>query len=572
MTDKQLHDEIERLLSIAEKDHLKQVNAIRLIIKDGVEVNQQQSPSTPDNHHTTHNTTSKKQPDKTLDQLLSELKSDNKDNLDVLKLLDDKTLTTQLDQIDQCYHAKSTLIETDKPISAWDQNDCIRRAKELKMQPGRANDSAFLTEIIAVLVRAVELSCGFKPRLTQLMSLLLLLEGKGRGRLAKIVTGEGKSTPIVAMLAAVKALQGEKVDIVSSSPVLALRDSKENAAFFKLVDLSVSCNWDPDKADNLCQGYKECYSAEIVYGDANQFRFDLLDHEYKHQNTRGDRPYQAVIADEADSLFIDESMNLASLGSYKPMMSELNILFASAWLHLKQAKDLLEAKKIELPIDEKTGKPVDKKDFLVAVVKARLLLILNSDELPSHVIPNHLKEFAIQQAPHWARSAVRASEEMILNKDYVITTVSNKRIIAPVDYNNTGVTHNNSEWEDEQQFLQLKHKLPLSAQNLTASFISNIAYFKRYQKLIGVTGTPGSADDQALLKQAYDIDIASIPTHKVKDFTELPGYPAETEETWLEAIVVSVKKQVAANNAVLLICESINAAHQNRRCIKGSWR
>ena len=280
----------------------------------------------------------------------------------------------------------------------------------------------------------------------------------------------------------------------------------------------------------MCHGYKKCYSTDIVYGDANQFRFDLLDHEYKQQNTRGDRPYQSVIVDEADSLFIDESMNTASLGSYKPLMSELEILFESTWIHLHQAKNSLEDKKIQLPIDEETGKEVKKNTYLINILKVRLLEIINSSEIPDYIIPKHLREFAIEQAPHWARSAVQASEQLVLNRDYVLAQESGKTIIAPVDHLNTGVTHNNSEWENGiHQFLQLKHGVRLSAENLTASFISNMAYFKRYQRLIGVTGTPGSDTDQQLLQEVYNIDIAHIPPHNVKDLVELPGVLAHTE-------------------------------------------
>ena len=44
-----------------------------------------------------------------------------------------------------------------------------------------------------------------------------------KGRIGQIRTGEGKST-IVVMLAAYLALQGDFVDVITSSPYLALRD------------------------------------------------------------------------------------------------------------------------------------------------------------------------------------------------------------------------------------------------------------------------------------------------------------------------------------------------------------
>ena len=45
--------------------------------------------------------------------------------------------------------------------------------------------------------------------------------------IGQISTGEGKSF-IIAMLAIIKSLQGYTVDIITSSKILAIRDSKEN--------------------------------------------------------------------------------------------------------------------------------------------------------------------------------------------------------------------------------------------------------------------------------------------------------------------------------------------------------
>jgi preprotein translocase subunit SecA len=57
------------------------------------------------------------------------------------------------------------------------------------------------------------------------MAILLFLSGEKKGKLGNISTGEGK-TLIVSMLAVIMCLCGKKVDIVTSSKVLAIRDSK----------------------------------------------------------------------------------------------------------------------------------------------------------------------------------------------------------------------------------------------------------------------------------------------------------------------------------------------------------
>ena len=290
-----------------------------------------------------------------------------------------------------------------------------------------------LAEIIAVVSRGNQLSSTHQPRDTQLISLLVMLDAKDKGRLAQIATGEGKST-IVAMLAAIKALQGQTVDVVSSSPILAYRDAEEKADFFSLFDLTVGSNWDPLTDDAMTPGYKACYGKNIVYGDANHFEFDLLRHEYKKEDTRGTREFETVIVDEVDSMLIDESSKLASLGSFKPMMSELENLFQSVWIELRRRKHWMTKPDFQFPINQETGEPYTQTEYLTTVLELLILELLEPEDpitkIPKPKVPNHLKDFARSQAPYWAKSAVMASEKYELDGEYVMGKEGG---IAPVD-------------------------------------------------------------------------------------------------------------------------------------------
>src|SRR3990167_2178098 len=239
------------------------------------------------------------------------------------------------DAIRHAENHSSQLLASQKIIQNYDISDCMLWARAVKSHKDKANDPNFLPEMIAVISHAVFLTTQHKPRITQILSLLTLLEPQTHGRLAELATGEGKSL-IVAMLAIIHVLQGKKVDIVTSSSVLACRETIAQKSLFDCFDMSVSHNCSQHTGNSYQDGPKSCYLDDIVYGDVGNFQFDLLRHEYKGYETRAERQYDVVIVDEVDSMLIDESMKIAALGSYKPAMEHLEPLLVAIWVELNR--------------------------------------------------------------------------------------------------------------------------------------------------------------------------------------------------------------------------------------------
>ena len=408
---------------------------------------------------------------------------------------------------------------------------------------------------------------------------MLLLNSKDHGRLLQISTGEGKSQ-IVAMFSIIKALQEQKIDIITSSSILAERDSKEKQELYNLFDISVSHNSYNHEAD----GMKPCYKSQIVYGSIGNFQFDYLKHEYLEKKTLGTRKGAIAVVDEVDSMLIDEASSMARLSSRMPEMEFFEIIYMMAWQHL----DLIEQGFFEYE-DKQYYKPggfkVENLSPGSLEFQAQEELILNTllienryeytqnllktcieeslqNESESNLkIPRHLKQIALKQAEHWATSACQARYAFEENKHYVkiYNEQAKTEIIAPVSYSSTGVIHTNTSWSNGlHQFLQLKHKLKLTPENFITCFISNIRYFKFYgSNIYGMTGTLGEKDAQDLLAETYSIDFGFIPTYKAKQFQELPAIVSSDEKRWLNDLLNTVITSAKTGRAILVISKTI---------------
>jgi preprotein translocase subunit SecA len=87
----------------------------------------------------------------------------------------------------------------------------------------------------------------------------------------------------VACLAAILTVSGLKVDIVTTSPILATRDVIEQKEFFGLMGIEVADNFEHNH-----DGPKMCYDGKrkVVYGTPHSFQVDVLLDEYKLRGTR----------------------------------------------------------------------------------------------------------------------------------------------------------------------------------------------------------------------------------------------------------------------------------------------
>ncbi|BFD46152.1 MAG: hypothetical protein DMENIID0002_07980 [Rickettsia endosymbiont of Sergentomyia squamirostris] len=481
---------------------------------------------------------------KSLEKLLSEMifTTDTKDIEDNSRSNNDQSRISEL----QIKHQK--IVEYYKE---WGNKGAKEIRDWAEDKKNNLNDED-ICEAIAVMDRANELvTGGYRLRDTQILAVLSFLSTEeNKGKLCQIQTGEGKTT-IVSLLAVIKRLQGEKVDIITSNNVLAAEGVAAREDFYSLFGFSVATN-NPDNnhgnnedTDNGSskkdqEGSRVCYRADIVYGSISNFQFDYLKDSFLGYGTLVGREFGTVVLDEVDSMLVDNGRHIAKLANPFPGMESLRCVYIKIWQELHKAEQELAS----VPITNK-----------IEIIKARIKAANPTD---TDLIPQYLKAYAEKQLDKWIDNALYAKYACHENQQYIIKSKNGEGIITPVDYMNTGVNLNNTVWPyGLHQFLQLKHNLHLTTETLTNSHVSNMHYIKKYgSKIFGMTGTLGSNAEESLLSEIYNVDHTEIPTYKEKKFTELTGIIIK-DSNWLDSIILGILEQINLSRAVLVICETI---------------
>src|SRR5690349_23674828 len=117
-----------------------------------------------------------------------------------------------------------------------------------------------------------------------------------RGKIAEMKTGEGK-TLVATLPAALNALAGRGVHIVTVNDYLARRDAEWMAPLYRALGLSVGVivhDLDDDQR-------RAAYGADITYGTNNEFGFDYLRDNMKYDLAQCvQRGHHFAIVDEVD--------------------------------------------------------------------------------------------------------------------------------------------------------------------------------------------------------------------------------------------------------------------------------
>jgi preprotein translocase subunit SecA len=445
-----------------------------------------------------------------------------------------------------------------------------------KIVEKKLDKDSFYKKIIPIIILSNKYIFKYEPRKIQIIALLLFLyKDKSKGLIEQIPTGEGK-TSISSFLAVIKALEGKKVDIITSSLVLAERDAKLLRNFYDLFGLSVDFCRDIDPNSKTDNKYLEnkCYIADILYGDTLSFEGDILRTNFMEIEGRGKRrPYDCLIIDEIDNICIDNIKNVTELLDDFHGYKFLEYIYYFIFFKLKE-------------LDKELRKNMDEKNFKNSIILNKEEIVekleaefkeeiidfkkLKEREKDKIILPEHLNNFVKTRMRKWCESAFDAMYIYEKDKQYIISKYDKYGFdtIKPVDYFNTGVIEENSVWTGLHQFLEIKEGLRLTEENLNSCYMSNLTFFKKYiteeeNNIYGLTGTLGGKRSQEALKILYNLELLFIPSFKeskLKTYKEIIiNNKKEYENTLFETLkFLTINKK----RSVLVIFKYINEVNE----------
>ncbi len=193
--------------------------------------------------------------------------------------------------------ARMTALESG--LQAASDGDLRERAAVLRERARHQGAGAVLVEAFALAREVSQRRIGLRPYDVQLMAGLALHEGK----IAEMATGEGKTLAAVPP-AILDALGGEGVLILTFNDYLARRDAAWMGPIYEFFGLTVGAIQEGMSPDER----RAAYRADVTYATAREAGFDFLrDQQRTDPGAQVQRPFHAVLVDEADSILVDEA-------------------------------------------------------------------------------------------------------------------------------------------------------------------------------------------------------------------------------------------------------------------------
>lgn len=378
-----------------------------------------------------------------------------------------------------------------------------------------------------------------------------------RGSIVEMQTGEGKTlTATLPMYLA--ALRGKGAHLATANDYLARRDADWMRPVYAALGLSVGVIDAPMPR----QQRRQAYLCDVTYGTAKEFGFDFLrDRLLSGNDEQGEsvgglfvktssssggpvqREHHFMLVDEADSLLIDEAKTPLIVSSLPGDSAE-----TAAELYRWAAT-------VPAQLDEQIHYQYDpqrRAATLTALGRRRVR------ELPH---PPALAEVGMLELYEHVERAVGVQRDMLRDRHYV---VRDGEVVIVDEF--TGRLAEGRRWRAGiHQAIEAKEGLEVSVETGDAARITAQDFFRRYERLAGMTGTIAGSGRE--LRKIYGADCFSVPTNRPARRTHLPDLVFGDAETKWEAIVEEVLSVHVTGRPVLIGTRSIDKSEHFSRLL-----
>lgn len=433
-------------------------------------------------------------------------------------------------------------------LAALDDAGLLAAARAAATAARRADPAALepLARAFALVREAAGRRLGLRHRPVQLLG----GHAMARGWLAEMATGEGK-TLTATLPAAAMALSGRPVHVVTVNDYLAGRDAALMGPVYAALGLSVGVAVEGMDID----ARRAAYAADITYCSNKTLAFDFLRDRLTLgrdgagrlsrrlgalHGRAGEGPPTLLrglafaLVDEADSVLIDEARTPLILSGEGPA------LFDAALLGAAQAL---------------AGALERGRDWRIEATERRILLTREgrqSLEAAATLGDPRLRNRTLRE-----ELAVKALSAQHLFERDVHYLVRDGRVVIVDEY--TGRTMPDRFWtEGLHQLVELKEGLEPSRGRVTLARTTYQRFFRRYDRLAGMTGT--AREVAAEIWRVYRLPIAPIPTHRPVRRVVQPARVFGTEAAKWAAVAAEAARLSASGVPVLIGARSVAAS------------
>lgn len=380
-----------------------------------------------------------------------------------------------------------------------------------------------LPEAFGAVREAASRTVGLRHFDVQIMGGAALHEGM----IAEMKTGEGK-TLVATAPAYLNALTGNSVHIVTVNDYLAEYQSELMGRIFRFLGMNtgvISSGLPPSQR-------KAQYDADITYGTNNEFGFDYLrDNMVMSKDDMVQRGHGFAIVDEIDSILIDEARTpLIISGPAQGDVSGWYSQFANLAPRLKRDTDY----------------EIDEKKRTVSVLEHGI------DKVEDWLGIENLYESANTPLIGHLNNAIRAKELFVRGKEYEIIDGE----VRIVDEHTGRMLPGRRLSDGLHQAIEAKEKVKIKAENQTLASVTLQNYFRKYDKLSGMTGT--AETEAAEFMSTYELGVVPIPTHKDVQRIDRQDLVYKHEKAKFAAVVEDVVERHKAGQPILIGTTSVD--------------